>query len=196
MLRPWDNRGISLHQMAKSAKGLSPAEVAARWGQWSLVMASDLVRADLDAYRHLESGAVVTAALEGEAAPRPAEGHDGPVQLGLWVFPLRGGGDRYSVGRVPEMDIVLHDASVSRHHCEVRIDVDGDRDRLWVRDLGSLNGTFLDGKRVDGEESAQAALRRGVELRVGHLPLIFRRSWSLVEMGLKMTPAGVAPAWS
>lgn len=38
------------------------------------------------------------------------------------------------------------DLSISRHHCE--LDIDGDPLQVRVRDLGSLNGTFLNGRKV------------------------------------------------
>ena len=44
------------------------------------------------------------------------------------------------LGRGPDCDIVLADASVSRRHAELTIRADG---RLWLRDCGSTQGTFL-----------------------------------------------------
>jgi DNA-binding NtrC family response regulator len=53
-------------------------------------------------------------------------------------------GDRCSIGSHESNDLVLSDDTVSRFHCEVRIASDGAR----VRDLGSRNGTVLDGVPV------------------------------------------------
>jgi pSer/pThr/pTyr-binding forkhead associated (FHA) protein len=48
------------------------------------------------------------------------------------------------VGRLEALELVLDDASVSRYHAEVRA-----TDRGWrVRDLGSTNGTRLNGVRL------------------------------------------------
>jgi len=50
------------------------------------------------------------------------------------------------VGRTPPADIVLRDSEISRSHCLVTID-DG---QLMVADLGSTNGTYVDGVKVEG----------------------------------------------
>ncbi len=48
------------------------------------------------------------------------------------------------IGRLDSLEIVLNDSSISRRHAEVAATVDG-----WiVRDLGSMNGTMLNGKRL------------------------------------------------
>ncbi|MBN9613844.1 MAG: FHA domain-containing protein, partial [Actinobacteria bacterium] len=49
-------------------------------------------------------------------------------------------------GRHPEVDIFLDDVTVSRRHAEF----DREGTSFSVRDLGSLNGTFVDGQRIDG----------------------------------------------
>ncbi|GIW04220.1 MAG: FHA domain-containing protein [Thermomicrobiales bacterium] len=48
------------------------------------------------------------------------------------------------LGRHPRCDIVVDDASVSAEHAEI-IGADGE---WWVRDLGSTNGTFVNGHEV------------------------------------------------
>lgn len=82
-----------------------------------------------------------------------------------------GAGSRYlldsdlsTVGRHPESDIFLDDITVSRRHVEFRRDGDSFR----VHDVGSLNGTYLNGDRVD-----EALLANGDEVRIGKFRLIF-----------------------
>lgn len=51
-------------------------------------------------------------------------------------------------GRLATLEMILHDSSVSRRHAEVRLSENG-----WiVRDLGSTNGTFLNGKKLGAGE--------------------------------------------
>jgi ABC-type multidrug transport system ATPase subunit len=49
------------------------------------------------------------------------------------------------IGRTPDNDLVLDDLEVSRHHAELRKAPDG---RLVIADLGSHNGTFVNGRRI------------------------------------------------
>jgi pSer/pThr/pTyr-binding forkhead associated (FHA) protein len=69
------------------------------------------------------------------------------------VFPLK---EINVVGRANECDISLAAAHLSRRHAQLQI-IDG---MLFVKDLDSANGTFLNGKRV-----AEARVKRGDELR-------------------------------
>ena len=69
-----------------------------------------------------------------------------------------------TVGRDGRADILLDDVTVSRRHVEVFRTAD----RYAVRDLGSLNGTWLNGTRID-----QAELRDGDELQIGRFKLVF-----------------------
>jgi pSer/pThr/pTyr-binding forkhead associated (FHA) protein len=73
--------------------------------------------------------------------------------------------DRLQIGSHPLNEIEVRDRTVSRFHCEVFIDRDG---RAWVKDLGSRNGT-----RVNGQRVREAELLEGMVLRVGQLELVF-----------------------
>jgi hypothetical protein len=81
------------------------------------------------------------------------------------AWPLAG--TRSTVGRGLDNDIVLDDASVSRHHAELT----REGGRLEVRDLGSRNGTWLNAARVDvadvgaGDEIAFGAVQLEVTRR-------------------------------
>ena len=66
--------------------------------------------------------------------------------------------DRTSAGRHPDADIFLDDVTVSRKHAEFLRE--GDRFRL--RDVGSLNGTYVNRQRVD-----EAVLSAGDEVQIG-----------------------------
>jgi len=76
--------------------------------------------------------------------------------------------DRTQLGSHQLNDLILDDRTVSRFHCEVFFD---DRGKAWVRDLGSLNGT-----QVDGVQVKEAALRSESLLRLGNLSLRFELS--------------------
>ena len=80
-------------------------------------------------------------------------------------FPLHS--ERTTLGRSPDCDIFLDDVTVSRHHAVLsrRGDV------FVVEDQGSLNGTFVNRRRV---ESAQ--LEDDDELQIGKYRLIFLAS--------------------
>jgi serine phosphatase RsbU (regulator of sigma subunit) len=64
-----------------------------------------------------------------------------------------------TIGRIPPADVVFPDQRVSRSHCRVAVV----REEAMVTDLGSTNGTFIDGKRTDGPTS----LPPGARLEVG-----------------------------
>lgn len=70
-------------------------------------------------------------------------------------------------GRHPDADIFLDDVTVSRRHAEfARLGT-----AFQVRDLGSMNGTYFDGVRIDS-----ALLSDGAEVQVGKFRLTFYAS--------------------
>ena len=81
---------------------------------------------------------------------------------GRGELPARGRGTR--IGRSPDCDIFLDDVTVSRHHA-VLLEENGE---FVVEDQGSLNGTFVNHKRID-----RAPLHEGDELQVGKYRLTF-----------------------
>ena len=75
---------------------------------------------------------------------------------------------RTIVGRHPSCGIVLDAVSVSRQHAA--IEVEGNQ--AWIEDLGSRNGTAVDGRRISGRH----ALSDGQHLRIGDQRLAFSSS--------------------
>ncbi len=74
--------------------------------------------------------------------------------------------EKTTIGRSPDCDIFLDDVTVSRRHAVVSRK-DGE---LLIEDLGSLNGTFLNRRRIE-----TGALTDGDELQVGKYRLTFLR---------------------
>lgn len=67
-----------------------------------------------------------------------------------------------TLGRDNSADIVIEDQGISRRHAEIRISHDGPHLQVSVRDLGSTNGTYLNGDQV-----SQHPLRNGDRLTLG-----------------------------
>jgi pSer/pThr/pTyr-binding forkhead associated (FHA) protein len=116
------------------------------------------------------------AAMQGEAT---TEEHEAVAALpsGSALLVVRRGpnaGSRFlldtdstTVGRHPDAGIFLDDVTVSRRHAEfVRHGT-----AFEVRDLGSLNGTYFDGVRIDN-----ALLHDGAEVQIGKFRLTFYAS--------------------
>ena len=73
-------------------------------------------------------------------------------------------GQRTRIGRSPDCEIFLDDVTVSRNHA-LLIEQDG---KFVVEDQGSLNGTFVNRRRIDS-----AALAEGDELQIGKYRMTF-----------------------
>jgi predicted component of type VI protein secretion system len=85
-----------------------------------------------------------------------------------------------SLGRHDDCVIRIKSAQVSRRHCEL-FEVGG---QLKIRDLGSSNGTFVNGKRINGE----LALKHGDEVTVGAVTL------RVARLGQPASPLPASPA--
>lgn len=79
------------------------------------------------------------------------------------TYPLRQGDQR--VGSLESNDVFLARRGVSRHHAVLRVE----GDELWVEDLGSKNGTFVNDKRIS---TSRVAL--GSKVRFGPVALYFQ----------------------
>ncbi|MBJ7347620.1 MAG: FHA domain-containing protein [Thermoleophilaceae bacterium] len=73
-------------------------------------------------------------------------------------------GERFTIGRSSESDVFLDDVTVSRNHAVVVRLADG----LHIDDLGSLNGTYVNRRRIESHH-----LEDGDELQVGKFKLTF-----------------------
>jgi hypothetical protein len=70
-----------------------------------------------------------------------------------------------NIGRGLSNDVILEDTRVSRHHAQLRYK----NRRFWITDLGSTNGTFVNGERI-----SETVLRDGDVVSLGGLELTFR----------------------
>jgi transcriptional regulator with GAF, ATPase, and Fis domain len=99
-------------------------------------------------------------------APRgSADGVQVVVLSGAAKGTVRPLGAGLRIGKAPENDIVLPDDTVSRQHCELTARPDG----IHVRDLGSTNGTKVQGARV-----SEAVVPAGTVLKVGEVEVSLR----------------------
>jgi len=73
--------------------------------------------------------------------------------------------DLVKAGRHPESEIFLDDVTVSRRHADFRRDAEGFR----VSDVGSLNGTYVNRDRIDGD----VLLQNGDEVQIGKFRLVY-----------------------
>ena len=112
-----------------------------------------------------------------EVVESPADAHAGAVEslpAGSALLVVKRGpnaGSRFlldqevtTAGRHPDSDIFLDDVTVSRRHVEFHREGGG----FTVHDVGSLNGTYLNGDRVD-----EVVLQNGDEVRIGKFRLSF-----------------------
>jgi len=73
------------------------------------------------------------------------------------------------LGRDNSADVILDDPGISRQHTEIRVTSDGPHLIANIRDLGSTNGTFVNGERITSQR-----LTDGDRVNVGRTALIFR----------------------
>jgi len=109
---------------------------------------ADLSDTELDAIGALPSGAAILIVRSG------------PTAGARYLLDT----DVTTVGRHPEADIFFDDVTVSRRHAEIT----RDGKTFELVDQRSLNGTYIDGERVD-----RAHLSNGSELRIGKFRLNF-----------------------
>jgi len=105
------------------------------------------------------------AELEGD----PAVGLEGPALVvrsggGRAGETFRLGDARTRIGRSPDCEVFLDDVTVSRNHAQIT-----ESDGTWsVEDQGSLNGTFVNRRRIDA-----SPIGNGDEIQIGKYRLTF-----------------------
>lgn len=121
----------------------------------------------------------ITLAKVDPLLDAPGPGDD--VQIDLGHLPIEGGvlivrsgaqaGETFvlsapltRLGRHPDSEIMLDDITVSRRHADVERTTTG----YVARDVGSLNGTYVNQQRIE-----EAPLHQGDELQVGKFRLVF-----------------------
>ncbi|MFE3856000.1 FHA domain-containing protein [Streptomyces griseorubiginosus] len=177
--------GTALAAVAGALASAVPGEAgASRAGEAERSGGTVVLYADgerLDAQRAtlgeppLIDGAVLS--LGAPAAPEPhPELDEAPTQLHVVAGPDAGGvhllhGGQIHIGRSADADVPLDDPDVSRLHCAITVAADG---HVSVADLGSTNGTILDGARVGARP---VRFLPGALLRIG-------------ESVLRLSPSG------
>jgi FHA domain/zinc-ribbon domain len=113
-------------------------------------------------YTPEEAGEATAVTLEELGAEGPAlVVRSGGGRAGEHFVPQ---GERTTIGRSPDCDIFLDDVTVSRRHAVlVRRD-----DGFFIEDQGSLNGTFLNRRRIES-----GRLENGDELQIGKYKLSY-----------------------
>ena len=93
---------------------------------------------------------------------------------------------RTVIGRKPDCNIRVPVSSVSREHCEIKVD----GDRVVVHDLGSSNGTYINRERIQ----AEATLSPGDLLAVGPAVFVVRIDGDPAKIDAKQARSrGAAP---
>jgi hypothetical protein len=110
------------------------------------------------------------ASPEQPAPPRPRRVNpaDRPwLDVDGERYPLMGA--MTILGRDDSADIILDDPGISRRHSELRVTTDGPHFVTTIRDLGSTNGTYVNGERV-----STTHLEDGDRVTVGRTSITFR----------------------
>lgn len=129
---------------------------------------------------------LIRLAAPGSAAPGQASpavslvAQRGP-QAGQ-TFALHDGVN--TIGRAPGNDVLLSESSVSRHHARIMVRPEG----VWIEDLGSTSGTFVNGQRVTGS----TWLRSGDAVQVGGSVILGVQVASAMAPAFPTAPPSVA----
>ena len=122
-----------------------------------------------------ESGSETTMSLDPEPGSDEPAAEPSPLSVSGPALVVRTGGGIAGqtfhpangstlIGRSPECHIFLDDVTVSRRHAELK----RDGDTFTIRDLGSLNGTYVNRQRIES-----AVLQQDDEVQIGKYRLTF-----------------------
>lgn len=118
-------------------------------------------------------------------APPAAEGARATCWLVWHERTLMIDGRQAVIGRDPKCELWIDAPGVSRRHASIRIDDGGAARSATIEDLGSTNGTFVDGRRL----TRPATVTDGQTIAIGDATLTFR-TWSSVEAPTKRIRRG------
>ena len=115
-----------------------------------------------------DESTLTLSAVEAAGADDELEAYLDELPAGIGLLVVRHGPDagssyrldqaQTSIGRSPDSDIFLDDITVSRRHVVIEKDDEG----LRLRDVGSLNGTYVNHERID-----DTRLHYGDEVQIG-----------------------------
>src|SRR5262245_17892535 len=154
--------GVSIRDLRVAAQKLPRAEFEQRHGRvFLLLSATDFAAPPPGLMTEVGTGG--PARMESTAS------------LSLIVFAVRrnghSAGHLITVGRAPDNDVVVPDASISRFHAYVKEGADG---QWLIQDAGSTNGTHVNGNAVPRQGSGSPiALKTGDDVRLGQVELTF-----------------------
>ncbi|MCP9946948.1 ATP transporter ATP-binding protein/permease [Streptomyces somaliensis] len=132
-------------------------------------------------FGHPQDGPAAVLSDAAVTAPPPPDAADGPAPAPVSASAPTGAFRRPTsvrplpdrivrIGRAADNDVVVDDLVVSRHHAELRLHPDG---AYRIHDLGSHNGTFLNGRPVDearvGPEDIVGIGHRAYRVAAGRL---------------------------
>ncbi|MFM7719012.1 MAG: FhaA domain-containing protein [Actinomycetota bacterium] len=152
--------------LAEELRGLVRGTAAERG--WTL-LGEPSVAFSTDPALHAGRFRCVASFVEGVRVPPPAPGRRASleVEAGGGTRTVALGGEALTIGRLPDCDVVLDDPAASRHHARVERTSDG----FLLEDLGSTNGTLLNGEPVE-----RALLEDGDLVAIGATRLRFREA--------------------
>jgi uncharacterized protein involved in exopolysaccharide biosynthesis/pSer/pThr/pTyr-binding forkhead associated (FHA) protein len=100
------------------------------------------------------------------------------------TFILNGG--KTTVGRDKDSAVPIEDDTVSQHHCEIM----SRNGEVIVKDLGSANGTFVNGERI-----VEATLKPDQRLRIGNVEFVVQNQEMIKDLAATPKTTSVTPPW-